>query len=357
MNHTTIDDLKERILSHTHVGLRSGGSKTALSRFSDDTDVLEIAGLSGVVDYQPQEFTFTALAGTPLKYIDKMLAENGQYLPFDPLLIEQGATLGGTVASGLSGPGRYRYGGVRDFLLGVKFLNGEGDLVHSGGKVVKNAAGFDISKLMVGSLGQFGALVELSFKVFPRPKDFVTILAEYSSLKDSLEMLERLIRLPLDIFALDLEVASNKSKVLVRIAASKQGFGDRIDRLIKILDTGETLEGEQEAQLWGLMKEFCWVPEGSVLLKVPMTLGRVLDFESFLVDHKERRFYSVGANVAWVSWPGPLDEFDRILTSLRLSGLCVLGEVTSPRLGVRSGVSFISRIKRALDPHDRWVEG
>ena len=108
-----------------------------------------------------------------------MLAEHGQYLPFDPPLAAAGATLGGTVAAGLSGPGRYRYGGVRDFVLGVRFVDGMGNLVRGGGKVVKNAAGFDFPKLMVGSLGRLGVLAELSFKVFPQPPAFATLAVSY----------------------------------------------------------------------------------------------------------------------------------------------------------------------------------
>src|SRR5436190_11409249 len=114
--------------------------------------------LSGMMEYDPAEFTFTALAGTPLAVVQKELAGNGQYLPFDPPLAAQGATLGGTVAAGLSGPGRLRYGGVRDFIVGVQWVDGSGTVIRGGGKVVKNAAGFDFPKLFTGSLGRLGIL-------------------------------------------------------------------------------------------------------------------------------------------------------------------------------------------------------
>src|SRR4029450_4463398 len=90
------------------------------------------------------------------------LAARGQSLRCDPFLLDAGATLGGTVAAGLSGPGRFRYGGLRDFILGVRFVDGLGRLMHMGGKVVKNAAGFDLPKFLVGSLGRFGVLAELT---------------------------------------------------------------------------------------------------------------------------------------------------------------------------------------------------
>src|SRR5437660_7832676 len=134
-----------------------------------------MTGLSGIVEYEPSEFTFTALAGTRVTEIAEALRKRGQYLPFDPMWQEAGATLGGTVASGLSGPGRFRFGGLRDFILGVRFVDGTGRLLRMGGKVVKNAAGFDLPKFFVGSLGRFGVLAELTFKVFPRPPSRLTL--------------------------------------------------------------------------------------------------------------------------------------------------------------------------------------
>src|SRR5689334_23336607 len=105
------------------------------------TDVPKVSStrLSGITEYDPSEYTFTAWAGTPISAIKTALRERGQYLPFDPLLAAAGATLGGTVAAGLSGPGRFRFGGIRDFILGIKFIDGGGTLLRMGGKVVKNA--------------------------------------------------------------------------------------------------------------------------------------------------------------------------------------------------------------------------
>ena len=112
-----------RILAHGR------GTKPPLSTSPDDAVTLDVSGLSGIIEYEPGEFTFTALAGTPIEDIAAALAEHGQFLPFDPPLVEAGATLGGTVAAGLSGPGRYRYGGVRDFVLGIRYVDGAGEVV------------------------------------------------------------------------------------------------------------------------------------------------------------------------------------------------------------------------------------
>jgi glycolate oxidase FAD binding subunit len=168
----TATELCDAIRAHPRVLAIGARTKPRLSAVSEARDVVLIStcGLSGIIAYDPGEFTFTALAGTPLRELRAALAERGQYLPFDPPLVESGATIGGTVAAGLSGPGRFRYGGVRDFILAVQFADGSGQLLRGGAKVVKNAAGFDIPKFLVGSCGRFGVITEVTFKVFPAPQ-------------------------------------------------------------------------------------------------------------------------------------------------------------------------------------------
>ena len=166
---TTPAELVEAVRSQPHVLAIGARTKPRLSQVPNDVCLISTGALRGIVEYEPEEFTFTALAGTSVREIGQVLAEKGQYLPFDPMWVEAGATLGGTVAAGLSGPGRFRYGGVRDFILGVRFVDGRGRLLRMGGKVVKNCAGFDLPKFFVGSLGRYGALAEITFKVFPAP--------------------------------------------------------------------------------------------------------------------------------------------------------------------------------------------
>src|SRR3954447_2992182 len=172
----SLAELVDAVRSTPRLLAVGAGTKPRLSAV--DGVKLTTAGLRGISEYDPSEFTFTAAAGTPVREIVAALAERGQYLPFDPMLCDAGATLGGTVASGLSGPGRFRFGGVRDFILGIRFVDGAGRLLHMGGKVVKNAAGFDLPKFFCGSLGRFGLLVEATFKVFPQPSARLTLLLE-----------------------------------------------------------------------------------------------------------------------------------------------------------------------------------
>ena len=123
----------------------------------------------GIVEYEPSELVISVRAGTPLTEVEQALAERGQMLPFEPPHFSQSATIGGCVAAGLSGPARAARGSVRDFVLGVRIIDGLGRDLHFGGKVIKNVAGYDVSRLMVGSLGTLGVITEISFKVLPLP--------------------------------------------------------------------------------------------------------------------------------------------------------------------------------------------
>jgi len=315
-----------------------------------------------MLEYQPDEFTFTALAGTPLAQVQAALAEHGQFLPFDPPLAGRGATLGGTVASGLSGPGRYRYGGVRDFLLGVQFVDGCGNQVRGGGRVVKNAAGFDLPKLMVGSLGQLGVLVELAFKVFPCPPAFATLRWEFPSLAPALQALTRLTASPIELNALELEPGSQGAALLVRLGGTARSFPERLARLQSLVaqpavgilpEDGSHVN--EETFTWQRLREFAWAPAGCLLVKVPLTPQRVLAFDERLEAGGALRRYSAGANLAWIAWPGALEHLEQILLESSLSGLVVMGAAPQPLVGVSTGDGFLRRVRQALDPQGKFA--
>jgi glycolate dehydrogenase FAD-binding subunit len=141
-------------------------------------DVLDISGHRGIVNYEPTELVITARAGTPLAEIESTLAERDQRLAFEPPHFGASATLGGTLACGFSGPARPYAGAARDFVLGMRIVNGKGEVLHFGGEVMKNVAGYDVSRLMVGALGTLGVLLEASIKVLPRPPTELTLARE-----------------------------------------------------------------------------------------------------------------------------------------------------------------------------------
>lgn len=165
-----LDSLAERIRAAAAAGtplrIRGGGTKDFYGERLQG-EVLDTTGLRGIVNYEPTELVVTVRAGTPLAQLEQALAERGQCLPFEPPHFGPGATVGGMVAAGLSGPARASAGAVRDFVLGVQLVNGRGEVLVFGGQVMKNVAGYDVSRLMAGAMGCLGVLAEVSLKVLP----------------------------------------------------------------------------------------------------------------------------------------------------------------------------------------------
>lgn len=159
---------------------------------------LDISGHTGITSYEPSELVITARAGTQLSEITSVLAESQQILGFEPPLFGENATLGGTIACGLSGSRRPFAGSARDFVLGINCINGKGEYLTFGGQVIKNVAGYDVSRLMVGALGVLGVICEVSLKVLPQPQVEMTRVLELNEAAAHAEMV-RLARLPLPL--------------------------------------------------------------------------------------------------------------------------------------------------------------
>jgi glycolate oxidase len=332
--------LQDAVREHPRVLPRGGGSKPALSTPGEGVTPLVLSGLRGIVEYDPEELTITALAGTPVRVVQELLAEHGQHLPFDPPLARAGATLGGTVAAGLAGPGRHRHGGVRDFIIGARFVDGTGAVVGGGGRVVKNAAGFDLPRLMVGSLGRLGVLVEVVFKVFPAPPAYGTLVAEAPDLAGALEAMRRTAGL--DVEALDLEPPG---RLLIRLGGP--ALEARLERLRRAigLPAAKAL-GAPEAALW---QE---VPASVRIATSPRGVAR-LDPG---LEGVPRR-YSAGATAGWIAWPDdrPLDELDVLLRDAGAGGLRLSGPPGPVLLGATTGGAFAERVRRGLDPDGRFA--
>lgn len=161
--------------ARTPLSIVGAGTKRFYGRAATGAH-LSLAGHTGIVDYAPTELVITARAGTQVVEIERALAEQRQMLAFEPPHFGSGATLGGTIACGFSGPRRPYAGSARDFVLGVTCLAGNGEVLRFGGRVMKNVAGYDVSRLMTGSLGTLGALLEISLKVLPQPEHELTLV-------------------------------------------------------------------------------------------------------------------------------------------------------------------------------------
>ena len=349
-----VDELSDAVRSTNHVLPRGGGTKPALSRIVSKPTEIEMAGISGLVEYLPEEYTVTTYAGTTLREVSIALGENNQYFPFDPPLSEAGATVGGTVASGLSGSGRYRYGGLRDFILGVRFIDGNGRLITGGGKVVKNAAGFDFPKLMVGSLGRLGILTEVTFKVFPAPGGYATLKIPYENLEKALAALNSMNGNTIDLHALDIEMPAT---LCIRLGGIRDALPQRIERVKGFLGaTGESLQGEIEADCWREIAEFKWVPDGWNLIKIPLQPSRLPALHCVIEAHGSQPRYCAGAALAWVAVPPDVSlcRLDRELADAGFSGLILRGAGNSVILGSFEKNAFLDRVKRALDETGRF---
>ena len=171
------EQVQDAVRRRQGVKIKGGNSKEFLARgVRDDLIPLEISGHRGIVNYDPSELVLTARTGTPLSELEDVLAQAGQMLPFEPPHFGAGATLGGTVACNLSGPRRAYAGAARDFVLGTRIINGKGEVLRFGGEVMKNVAGYDVSRLMAGAMGTLGVVLEVSLKVLPRPAASATIV-------------------------------------------------------------------------------------------------------------------------------------------------------------------------------------
>lgn len=172
-----LEQVRAAVAAGRRLRIEGGGSKPSVLGGPVEGEVVAVGGHRGIVSYQPTELVLTVRAGTPLTEIEAALAEQGQWLPFEPPHLGPGATIGGTLACNLSGPARPWNGSFRDLVLGVRMINGRAEPLRFGGQVMKNVAGFDLSRLQAGALGTLGIITEISLKVMPLPRPPVTLVA------------------------------------------------------------------------------------------------------------------------------------------------------------------------------------
>lgn len=262
-----IDSIAERVRDAAAAGqslrIRGGGSKDFYGQALKG-ELLDMRAYSGVLSYEPSELVVTVRAGTPLAELQALLAAQGQCLPFDPPHFGPHATVGGMVASGLNGPARSSVGAVRDYMLGATLVNGKGQVLTFGGQVMKNVAGYDVSRMMAGSLGTLALLLEVSLKVLPVAPAESTLLFQMSE-DQALRQLNRWGGLPLPVNA----SCWQDGHLAVRLRGAKAAVAAARDTLC-----GEVLaEGEVDALWTGLREQalpFFELQAGEALWRVSL---------------------------------------------------------------------------------------
>lgn len=215
ISHMLQQQVATAIAEKTPLNIIGGESKRFFGRHVD-AQPLSVAEHRGVLSYEPTELVITARAGTPLSEINATLAAQNQMLPFEPPAFGSAATLGGTIACGLSGPRRPYSGAARDFVLGCRVINGNGEILRFGGEVMKNVAGYDASRLMVGALGSLGVLLDISLKVLPIPEQEIT-LTRACTTHAALDMMHALAARPIPLSA----SCYHEGRLYVRLAGTR----------------------------------------------------------------------------------------------------------------------------------------
>lgn len=297
------------------IEITAGGTKRRLGRPVDADLRIDVSGLSGVTLYEPAELVVAAKAGTPLKIITDLLAQQGQMLPFEPgdlrlLLGSTGEpTLGGIVASNLSGPRRMLVGACRDALIGCKFVNGRGEEIVSGGRVMKNVTGYDIGRAMAGAYGTLGVLTELSFKVLPRPQSTLTLVFDGLSDDRAVAVMSAAVGSPFEIAGAAHLPAEKRSQTCLRLEGFGASLTYRASRLAEDLyefGTPRHLMSDESKLMWDEIGDVRSLadPQDNIIwrLMVPPSRSAAM-VASIRAQSEARGLYDWAGGLVWLSMP------------------------------------------------------
>ena len=347
-----LSDIQAAIRSAKKILPQGNKTNPGLLSAPDDTLMLPTANLNGIVTYDPSEFLITALAGTPLHTLVSALAEQGQYLPFGPMWAESGSTIGGAIASGVSGPRQLLHGSLRDFVMEVQLIDGLGKIIRGGGKVVKNSAGFDLPKLMVGSYGRLGVLTEVTLKVLPAPEAYLGMRIECSSFDDAMQCVRALRSEPLPIASLEI---GRDARLDCEFAGLSSALPAVAKRAKAVLAGRETCEGVENADFdRGAV-------QGKNLLRIaasPATVAEFVDNLTSELPESDAIRISAAGTLVWVCH-GPeraRESIDQLLEKYGYSAI----DLNNPReelfaLGDLEWRRHARLVQKAMDPEGKFL--
>lgn len=335
------EQVRRAAAERTPLSIRGSGCKAFYGRSApEQAQMLDTHEQRGIISYEPTELVITAAAGTPLREIETTLAEGGQRLGFEPPHFGPDATLGGAIACGLSGPARPYTGSARDFVLGVRLINGAGEILRFGGQVIKNVAGYDLSRLMAGSLGTLGVLLEVSLKVLPRPGAERT-LVQVASETEAIERFNALAGKPHPLSG----AVWDGEALYLRLSGAASAVASAVERI-----GGDILPQRQAESFWTGLREqthsFFATEEPLWRLSVPPASGPL--------GLPGRSLLDWGGAQRWLVSDLPPES---VFAAARALG----GHATLFRNGDRRGEVFQPldpallqlhrRLKASLDPH------
>jgi glycolate oxidase FAD binding subunit len=336
----------------TLLSLSGQGTKATMGRPNQTDASISSTALTGVTLYEPAELVIAARSGTPVSEVVRTLAHKGQELPFEPmdyrfLLGSKGEpTIGAVAAMNLSGPRRIMAGAARDSLIGVRFVNGRGEVVKSGGRVMKNVTGLDLVKLMAGSWGTLGFLTEVTFKVLPKQERMATLVIRGLDDKQAIEALSQALGSPYDVTGAAHLPARDRqgASTLIRL----EGFSVPVDyrmnelrRLLKRFRSTDILERRGAEALWQSVRDATVLTDQGerAVWRVSTAPMKGPDFAARVAQSLDAQwFYDWGGGLLWISTPAEGD-----------AGAAVLRETTRALGGHATLVRAPAEIRSTLD--------
>lgn len=348
-----LNDLRERVKAAHHtrqpLRLRGAGTKDFYGEDSSTNlpapDILNLRPYTGIVDYEPSELFITARCGTPLSEIEAALQKNDQFLAFEPPTLTQDPTLGGVIATGLSGPRRMYAGAARDFMLGATLLDSRGEILRFGGQVMKNVAGFDVSRLLCGSLGILGVITEVSLKVLPKPRAEQTLRFEMPA-REAIETFNTWSGQPLPLSG----AAWCSGTAWVRLSGATAAVRAAQGRL-----GGEPVDEPTATQWWNALRHYT-----HPIFQSPTLWRLSLPDTTAPLDLSGEPLIDWGGALRWYATDAPGAHIRDLATAANGTALCWRG--TPPASGrfhpLQPAVATLHRrLKDRFDPHGIFNPG
>lgn len=335
---TILDQVQQAVADKTRLRIVGGNSKSFYGRASEGEtpERLDISKHRGIINYEPSELVITVRAGTPLKEIESALADNNQMLAFEPPAFGSTATIGGTIACNFSGPRRPYAGAARDFVLGMHLVNGKAEQLHFGGEVMKNVAGYDVSRLQCGALGTLGVILDVSLKVLPKPEIELTLTREINE-ATAFEVMNRIAGKPLPLSA----AAFDGNMIYMRLSGSE----DSVRSAQQQIGGDEYKNGDE---FWHRLKEhslsFFKGDKPLWRLSLPQSTNRISLGGKSMIDW--------GGGLRWLSSTESVETIRAVATRAGGHATCFRGgdrqQVFAPLTPALHALHV--RLKQAFDP-------